>query len=230
MFASTKTAWSIWKLKHVARVRSSNVDKNTEPAEIPIRLCNYTDVYYHEKLTNGLALMEATATPDEIQRFAVRPGDVLLTKDSEVWDDIGVPALVAERIDDGVCGYHLAHVRPNSKLVTGAFLARVLAARGIREQFHVEANGITRYGLTLASIGSVRIPVPPLGIQTAITEFLDAETAKIDAIIGPRGAARLTQGDASGTVVGRTISLLQEYRTALISAAVTGQVEVQSAA
>ena len=38
--------------------------------------------------------MRATATAGEIKRFSLRSGDVLITKDSEVWNDIGVPALV----------------------------------------------------------------------------------------------------------------------------------------
>ena len=54
--------------------------------------CNYTDVYYKEFITDDLDLMRATATEAETERFTLRPGDVLITKDSESWDDIAVPA------------------------------------------------------------------------------------------------------------------------------------------
>lgn len=37
--------WRVEKLKHVASVRFSSVDKKTEDGEMPVRLCNYTDVY-----------------------------------------------------------------------------------------------------------------------------------------------------------------------------------------
>ena len=59
-----------------------------------------------------MALMNATAGSDEIDRFHLRPGDVLITKDSEAWDDIGVPAFVEGAADNMVCGYHLALLRP----------------------------------------------------------------------------------------------------------------------
>ena len=60
-----------------------------------MRLVNYTDVYYNQRITADLDLMEATASTDHIERFGVRPGDLIITKDSEYFsDDIGIPALV----------------------------------------------------------------------------------------------------------------------------------------
>ena len=38
--------------------------------------------------------MEATASPEQIDKFALREGDVIITKDSESWEDIAVPAYV----------------------------------------------------------------------------------------------------------------------------------------
>lgn len=206
MFAENPKSWPLRKLKYVARVQSSNVDKKSEPQEVRVRLCNYTDVYYHEKLVDALPLMEATATPEEIRRFGVRPGDVLITKDSETWNDIGVPALVAEPIESGVCGYHLAQLRPDPDVIEGAYLSRVLSASGVREQFHVRANGITRFGLTLDGMSETLVPVPPLATQRTIVTFLDRETARIDSLIEKKR---------------RLLDLLDEKRTALVTRAVT---------
>ena len=75
-------------------MRVSNVDKHTKGDEFPVRLCNYVDVYKHDRITPAMPFMTATASRDEIKRFQLERDDVLITKDSEAWDDIGVPALV----------------------------------------------------------------------------------------------------------------------------------------
>ena len=205
--------WEVKRLKRLASVRLSNVDKKTLEGEEPVLLCNYIDVYKNERITRSLEFMPATASKEQKKQFALRAGDVLITKDSESWTDIAVPALVAEDLDGVVCGYHLAHIRPNRDC-DGAFLSRVFAAIGPRDQFHVAANGITRYGLSSDAIRSAIIPLPPLPEQRAIAAFLDQETAKIDALIAK---------------VREAIERLKEYRTALISAAVTGKIDVREA-
>ena len=106
--------WDIRRLRRVADMRVSNVDKHVREGELPVRLCNYVDVYKNDRITQETTFMRATASVDEIERFRLEPGDILITKDSETWDDIGVPALVTESADDLICGYHLALLRPSS--------------------------------------------------------------------------------------------------------------------
>ena len=48
--------WAIARLRHLADVRNSNVDKKTYQDGIPVRLCNYTDVYYNDYITSGMEL------------------------------------------------------------------------------------------------------------------------------------------------------------------------------
>ncbi len=55
----------------------SNVDKHTVEGEVPVRLCNYVDVYKNDVIHGGMNFMWATATEDEARRFRVRIGDVL---------------------------------------------------------------------------------------------------------------------------------------------------------
>ena len=169
--------WEVRRLRYVAEMRTSNVDKHTKMNENPVRLCNYVDVYHNERISADLDFMRATATDREIERFRLERGDVIITKDSETWNDIGVPALVEYTADDLVCGYHLALLRPFKSVITGAYLLRALQAPMVASQFHVEANGVTRYGLTQNAIKSVHIPVPPLPEQRAIAAYLDRKGA-----------------------------------------------------
>ena len=197
--------WEMKRLKTVAAVQLSNVDKHSDEGQDPVKLCNYVDVYYNDVITADLDFMNATATPDQMRRFRLRVGDVVVTKDSESWTDIAVPAVVAEDLPDVLCGYHLAHIRPAQDL-DGRFLARQFSAIGARDQFHVAANGITRFGLGGDAIRGGLFAVPPVDEQQAIADFLDRETAKIDALVAKKE---------------RLIELLQEKRTALITRAVT---------
>jgi len=198
--------WDIRKLKYISSIQFSNVDKHTVEGERPVLLCNYVDVYHHDFITADLNFMEATAPPGQIAKFALSAGDVIITKDSESWDDIAVPAYTSSDMHDVLCGYHLAQIRPNPKWAYGNYLFRAFCSRGVNDQFRVAATGITRYGLSKYWLDNGLFPVPPVNEQCAIAGFLDRETRRIDALIGKKQ---------------RQIELLQEKRAALISHAVT---------
>ena len=169
-------------------------------------VCNYVDVYKNERIRSGMAFMRATATTDEIERFRLQSGDVLITKDSEAWNDIGVPALVEDTQDDIVSGYHLALLRPFPERVDGGYLFRALQSTAVTYQFHVEANGVTRYGLSHSAIKSVWLPLAPLPEQSAIVRYLDHADRRI------RRYIRAKQ---------KLIKLLEEQKQALIHQIVT---------
>ena len=157
--------------------------------------------------------MKATATMEEVERFRLRSRDVLITKDSEAWNDIGVPALVQEVEDDVVSGYHLALLRSHTRHLAGEFLFRALQSQDIAYQLHLCANGVTRYGLSHDAIKSVQLPVPPLPEQTAIARFLDHVDRRIQRCI--RAKEKL-------------IALLEEQKQAVIHEAVTGRIDVRT--
>ena len=197
--------WEVRRLKTIATVRLSNVDKKSVEGEEPVLLCNYVDVYYNDRITGRIEFMAATATREQVRRFSLRAGDVLITKDSESWTDIAVPAVVEEDLPGVLCGYHLAHIRPG-RTCHGAFLSREFGAVGPRDQFQLAANGITRFGLGGDAIQTGSFAVPPVGEQRLIATFLDRETGRIDELVAKKE---------------RLIELLQEKRAALITRAVT---------
>jgi type I restriction enzyme S subunit len=198
--------WEAKPLRSIVDYVVSNVDKVPAENEIPVRLCNYTDVYNNEFITLDLEFMQATATEEEIAKFGLRVDDVAITKDSESWDDIGVPALVRETASDLVCGYHLALLRPHKQQMNGAFLFRCLQAKPVRVQLELAADGVTRFGIPKSEIGAMTLPVPALAQQRAIADYLDRETARLDALVAAKE---------------RVLWLLAEKRRALITRAVT---------
>ena len=175
--------WERRPLKHVAAVSVSNVDKKSVEAELPVRLVNYTDVYYGDRLTPDLDLMTATASPRQREAFHLEQGDVVITKDSETADDIGIAAYVERTAPDMVCGYHLAILRPLRDRIDGRFLYWAMKSDDTLGQLSVGATGVTRYGLRTEVIASTEIAVPSLPEQRAIADYLDTETVRIDTLI-----------------------------------------------
>lgn len=197
--------WAIQRLRSVAEMRVSSIDKHTTDGEQPVRLCNYVDVYKNDR-TDKIPLMKATALPEEVERYRLALGDVLITKDSETWTDIGVPSLVEYAAPDLVSCYHLALLRAHPAVLLGSFLLRALQARPITYQFHVLANGVTRYGLPHDAIKSLKLPIPPIEEQQAIVRLLDHADRRIGCYI--RAKKKL-------------VALLSEQKQAIIHRAVT---------
>ena len=185
--------WRTVALGDHAEIIFSNVDKKTRGGERPVRLCNYTDVYYRDRIDSADGLMEASATDAEVRRFSLRGGDVLITKDSEESDDIGVPALVVRDLPGVLCGYHLAIIRPRIESLDSAFLSQAFRSYNIRKQFFREANGVTRFALGTDAIQGLRLGAPPLAEQQWIGKALttwDGAAERLAALVSLKTEAR----------------------------------------
>lgn len=198
--------WAVKRLKYISNTRVSNVDKKSED-EIPVKLCNYIDVYKNEFINEKINFMIATATSGQISSFELKTGDVILTKDSEEPDDIGISAHVdLKDTKNVVCGYHLAIATPHDSVLLGKYLFRLFQSNIFRSYFEVSSHGVTRFGLDSYSIFNANITLPSLPEQCAITDYLDRKTVKIDEIVAKKQ---------------KLIELLLEKRQAIISQAVT---------
>lgn len=197
--------WKVTRLKRLATVMPSNVDKKVYDDEAAVRLCNYTDVYYNDAITDEMSFMEATASPEQIERFSLRQGDTIITKDSETPDDIARSSYVGKDMPGVVCGYHLAIVRPSADSV-GEFLKWIFDANFTRAVVAVNANGLTRFGLSQHSLDNIPVVRPSREEQIQIAGFIAKANAQISALVKDQQ---------------RLIELLKEKRQAVISHAVT---------
>lgn len=96
--------WREVCLCEIVNIKLSGIDKKSYIGQKTVLLCNYTDVYNNNYITNSIGFTEATATDSEIANFALQTGDVIITKDSETSNDIGVPAIVVENLYNVLCG------------------------------------------------------------------------------------------------------------------------------
>jgi type I restriction enzyme S subunit len=145
----------------------------------------------------------------EMARYSIRKGDLLLTRKGS----IGKCRVVPDDVIPGIIDSDTIRVRVNEDQILKGFLVRLMhEAWYLQEQIVWNSRGAIVTGLNTTTIAELRVAVPPLSEQKAIASYLDRETTKIDALI-----AKIREG----------IEKLKEYRTALISSAVTGTIDVR---
>jgi type I restriction enzyme S subunit len=124
----------------------------------------------------------------------------------------GVTAVVPKECQDGNCASVML-IRQGE--FNSQWLCYAMNTRVVRFQVEVVQYGAAQEQFNIAHAVNFWTPLPPRAEQEEITSFLDTETAKFDTLTSEAQKA---------------IDLLQERRTALISAAVTGQIDVRKAA
>lgn len=149
----------------------------------------------------------ANCVVDYVDEWLFNEPLVLLGEDGAPFFDPNKP--VAFSVNGKIWVNNHAHVLKVNCAANECFLAYVLNC----VEYGAFIDGATRDKLTQSDMNSIPIQVPPLSEQTAISTYLDRETAKIDRLVEK---------------VELLISRLQEYRTALITAAVTGKIDVRS--
>ena len=172
----------LYKLKDVATIEISGVDKKFKEDEIPIYLCNFTDVYYNWAITSDIRnnFIAASANKKEIDRFKLRKGQVALTKDSETRYDIGISTYIAEDFKDVILGYHCALITPNKDKINGKYLNAFIHSDYIRKYFENSASGSgQRYSLSIQTLEDMPILLPSIEKQLHIGKILSDIDRKI---------------------------------------------------
>lgn len=143
----------------------------------------------------------------DLKRFGIRVGDLLVCEGGE-----GGRAALAERALDGLIiqnALHRVRAKPHSENSFLMYWLMALAASGWLEASN---NRATIAHFTKEKFGALPISVPPHKEQCSIAAFLDERLERIDAL-----TARVEVA----------VERLREYRSALITAAVTGKIDVR---
>ena len=159
---------------------------------------------------------EHKALPAELQPvpdYEIRSGDILMSR-ANTRELLGSAALVrGVRARLLLCD-KLYRIRVSNGRVLPEFVVRAVASGVARFQLEREATGASAsmQNISQETISNLLLPLPPTSEQRAIATFLGRETARIDALVEK---------------VREAIGRLKELRTALISAAVTGKIDVR---
>lgn len=109
--------------------------------------------------------------------------------------------------------YSCVTIKSNSNRTTGKYLSYYLKSQAFLQAIQQQINSNTQGNVGVDSLRNVKIILPLLSEQENIIEFLQAELIKMDNLINKAESA---------------IQLMQERRTALISSAVTGKIDVRN--
>lgn len=136
-----------------------------------------------------------------------RFGDVLFTREAPAGEACMVPS------EDICLGQRMVLLRVDGSACVGEFLLWQLYSDRVQDHFRLAANGSTVGNVRLPVLRATPIWLPPLDHQRRIVAYLDEQAAKIDTLIAETE---------------RFIELSRERRSALITAAVTGQIDVRN--
>ena len=161
--------------------------------------------------TEGMYRVSENEYTHRIRRQALRVNDIVYGREGERWGHAG---LVVQ--DDTFClGQRMMQFRARAGAVIPSFLMWQLNARTVYVQGELDTVGATAPHVNVATIRNYFLSLPPPSEQGLIADYLTARASSFDTLIAEAQ---------------RAIALLQERRTALISAAVTGQIDVREAA
>ncbi|CAG0972076.1 Type-1 restriction enzyme EcoKI specificity protein [Phycisphaerales bacterium] len=156
-------------------------------------------------------ITEVEVLPERIARYELRAGDVLMTEGGD-FDKLGRGYVYEGQIDGCLHQNHIFAVRPDARRLDSRFLASMMSCLHGRNYFTKTSQQTTNLASTNATkLGDFPIPLPPMAEQTQIMARVAAMAAKLDALTA-----------ATETAIAR----LTEYRQTLISAAITGKINV----
>ena len=199
--------WEVKRLKHLATVNDEALPETTDP-DMEIAYVDIGNVDSIQGITDVEELVFEEA-PSRARRI-VRQGDVII---STVRTYLRAIAQIEATDANLIVSTGFAVIRPRQ--IDDGFVAYAVNAPYFVERVVAHSVGVSYPAINASELACLDIAFPSLPEQRAIAAFLDRETEPIDALVAK---------------VQEAIDRLKELRTALISAAVTGKIDVREAA
>lgn len=207
-----------WKVLPIKRV-SSKIGSGKTPrggAEV----YQEEGIYFLRSMNvhfSGLRLDDVVFIPEDVHKSMrssrVLPEDVLLNITGA---SIGRVALVPTDFPEANVSQHVCIVRPRKNVVEPGYLSLVMASGLVQSQIKAFESGSSREGLNFQQAGGLLISMPDqIEEQRQIVECINEKMEKLNGLVAEIESA---------------IELLKEHRTALVTAAVTGQIDVSACA
>lgn len=123
--------------------------------------------------------LDTVNVSDDEKQYAIKYGDVLFTGSSETAEEAGMSSAVTTKTEQKIYLNSFSFgLRFNDDVELlpefSKFLFRTLS---IRKEIVKSASGVTRFNISKARFKKIKIPIPPLPVQTEIVKILDALTA-----------------------------------------------------
>lgn len=205
--------WQVKKLKFLTKDGLVNgIFKKSEDFGSGTLLVNVSDVYSQNYIVNIENLERVEVTQNEIENFKVKKGDIFFVRSSLKKEGIAQSAYIDNIKENIVFECHLIKISLNNLHVMPSYLIFFLNSTICRERLISLSITTTMTTIGQMDIGNLEIPLPPLDEQEKIVNYLKRILEKTDNLISKTK---------------KSIELLKEKRTALISEVVIGKREVK---
>ncbi|MEB3192406.1 MAG: restriction endonuclease subunit S [Snowella sp.] len=206
--------WDIQKIRNVTTYFKGLGFKSSEFNESGIPIVKASDIK-NGSIQSGSSYIAIDNQQEEFEKVRLASGDIVVStvgsKPDVVNSAVGQVGIISHNFNRAYLNQNIVCIRPLS-FCKKEYLNYCFKSKYIRCKFDAMALWIANQAyLQIDSIREISIPFPPLEEQKAISEYIEKETAHIDAKIAKTK---------------RIIELQKEYRTALISEAVTGKIKV----
>ena len=195
--------WKVIPLGRIGAFSKGSGGTKEDETEEGIPSVRYGDLYTQHQFS--ITTTRTRISEESAARYTpIQYGDLLFAGSGETIEEIGKSAvnLITER---AYCGGDVIVFRPAVE-IDAAFLGYAADCSHAVYQKSCMGRGVTVMHIYAGELKQLVVPLPPLDEQRAITAFLDRETERIDSLVAKK---RLL------------IERLEEYRTALITRAVT---------
>jgi type I restriction enzyme S subunit len=166
--------WNETELKNYAKVRigpfgsllhREDYVQNGVPLVNPSHICE-GKIFIDSELTISKNKMK------ELSAYVMHEGDVVLGRRGE----IGRCAVVTKKEDGYLCGTGSIFIRPTGEL-NPIFLYNIISSASIRKVLENSAKGITMKNLNSGIIENLKVPVPPIELQTQFAHIVEKTEA-----------------------------------------------------
>lgn len=195
--------WEVKKFSHCSTIRSGQVD----PRKLPYR--EYTLIApNHIESGTGRILSAETAAEQgaDSGKYQCAAGEVIYSK---IRPALAKACLVPH--DETICSADMYPISGVNGL-SNKFLFWNLLSQWFTSLTILESDRVAMPKINREKLAEVSLPVPPIDEQGRICDFMEKQTMKLDTLVAKAQSA---------------ITLLKERRTALISAAVTGKIDIR---
>ena len=151
------------------------------PGANPVRYLTVAHVHRNKILMDSPRYFEVS--PEELERWRLLRGDVLIIEGNGSADQIGRTALFRGEIENCVHQNHVIRIRPDQQRLAPDFLNCFMNSPAGQDA--VQSQSRTTSGLRSLSVGRIKaitVPIPPLTEQRRIVAELDALQAEVDAL------------------------------------------------
>lgn len=202
--------WEVKRLRYLG-ICQNGINIGAEYFGSGYPFVSYGDAYKNQTLPEfGSGLVQSTEQDRKI--YSVVAGDVIFTRTSETVEEIGLSSTCLTTIKDATFAGFLIRFRPSLNVLNAGYSKYYFRNVLMRTFFIKEMNLVTRASLSQDLLKRLPVTLPPVEEQIRIAEFLDKKSAMFE---------KITENAESA------IELMQERRIALISAAVTGKIDVR---